>query len=246
MYTFEYKSPLPEGSPELYLRIGSDGTVSDLDSGNTLYPDFNTFLWEIARSTLEKEAPPYANDFLVHYRFDRAEQIPRMKPYEKIPVFRDRLLEKIARLRLQPERTLRLHDVLHCYERRINPLHPDNAPEKLHARAEFVESRQRYMPQGGAPQRLSYYGMATDRGVLLFDDSEQGRQRMEAYRMFHARRFFHPGMKTPFLNVTDVVITPALKPYVNPHTGRLAEPEADGSLAKTPPRHIVTQSDIPI
>ena len=221
---------------DVYMMLSPAGMARDISIDDRLYKSFGHFVQDYTYSTLEELNPPYANSFFVHYRFNDPGQIPAWREAaEPLQAYRLRLEAAIRKQGLKPVNTLRLYPAIYCYRKGLDPLRPENSERELGQMPDYRRAVSRY---SGREQLLginTYTGIETDRGVLLFDNTPEGRKLQKRYKDFLADKFFDPRLDITFFRTIDVIPDEVQRARINPviDLDRLysSEPEPFGVLS---------------
>lgn len=215
---------------DVYIMLSTEGKIQAISVNDTFYKRFGDFVNDCAYYTLKDMAPPYGNSFLVQYRFYDPDEIPAGNPY-----FHgySRLLDTaIKEENLKPENTLRLHAVMYCHQNGLNPLLPENSEQALKRLADYNLATFRYCGMGNLATKACT-GIQTDRGVLLFDDTQRGEDLQRKYREFYANHFFDPRLDITFFRTLELIPTGEQKMKINPDLDALYDsgPQPFGQLS---------------
>lgn len=217
---------------DVYMMLSPEGEIMVISTSDLIYKRFTEFVNDGAFYALRDHKPPYANDFFVQYRFPNQKRIPAWEAGEGTQKYFGKLQEAVRELGLKPVNTTRLYQAMYCYTRGLEPLAPENALERLAQDHRYQIAAMRYSDFGAATGQHNYTGIETDRGVLLFDGTQQGEVLQQAYRQFYTNHFFDPRLDITFFRVLDVIPTQAQKAKANPDLDALYEdgPEPFGEL----------------
>lgn len=190
---------------DIYMMLSPTGTVQDISIDDRLYKSFGDFLNEYARYAVENARPPHTNDFLVHYRFDEPTGIPAWNEEEEpLQVYYKRLETVIQEQRLKPLNTCRLYPAMYCYQNGLDPLLPENSLRELKKSQNYQFAASQY---SGYEWDYGYKGIQTDRGVVLFDNTERGETLHHRYKSFFLSNFFDARLDITFLRMIELIPT---------------------------------------
>lgn len=217
---------------DVYMILSPEEKVKVISTSDLIYKRFTEFVNDGAFYALRDRKPPYANDFFVQYRFPDRNAIPQWEAKETTQHYFDKLQEAVRELGLKPINTARLYPAMYCYVQGLDPLAPENAPERLAQDHGYQIAAMRYSDSGAATEQNNYTGIETNRGILLFDNTQKGEELQEQYRRFYTNRFFDPRLDITFFRVLELLPTEAQKAKANPDLDALYEdgPEPFGEL----------------
>ena len=152
---------------------------------------------------------PHPNSFFVHYRFTA----PDGKHYENILMFPHKLRDAIKEQGLKPLNTCRLYPAIYCYQNGLDPLVPENSQQVLRQSTDYQFTAFSYSE---LQWYHSYIGIQTDRGVLLFDNTDDGETLQKLYYDFLINHFFDPRLDITFLRTMELLPNEEQKAKVNP------------------------------
>lgn len=216
----------------MYMILSPEGKVKVISTVDLIYKRFTDFVNDGAFYALRDRKPSCENDFFVQYRFPDSKRIPAWEDGEGTQQYFGKLQEAVRELGLKPINTARLYPAMYCYTQGLEPLAPENTPERLAQDHGYQIAAMRYSDFGAAAGQHNYTGIETDRGVLLFDSTQKGEELQEQYRRFYTNRFFDPRLDITFFRVLELIPTQAQKAKANPDLGALYEdgPEPFGEL----------------
>lgn len=217
---------------DVYMMLSPEGEIRVISTSDIIYKRFTDFVNDGAFYALRDRNPSYENDFFVQYRFPDSKRIPAWEAGEGTQRYFGKLQEAVRELGLKPVNTARLYPAMYCYTRGLDALAPENAPERLAQDHGYQVAAMCYSGFGAATGQHNYTGIETDRGVLLFDGTQKGKELQEQYRRFYTNRFFDPRLDITFFRVLELIPTQAQKVKANPDLGALYEdrPEPFGEL----------------
>lgn len=212
----------PREPGDLYMALSPDGHTRMASDGNFLYENFGEFVNDCAYYSLKNAGDTLPNDFIVHYRFANAEQIPHWNNNNRTTEDHfKRIHATIKELGLKPENIVRLHPVLYCYSKGLNPLLPENSAHNLARSIDYQFAIMRYSDFGDSSRERTFHGIQTDHGVLLFDATEKGKDLQQKHMSFFVNNFYNPLLETTFLQTMDVIPGEDQKAKINPDLNAL-------------------------
>lgn len=217
---------------DVYMMLSPEGQVREISTEDFLYKCFGDFLNDYAYYTLREMKPPYINCFFVHYRFHDSGQIPDQEVGESNEAFGEYLLSIIKKLGLKPVNTCRFYPFLYCYQKSLDPLLPENSEQALKKTADYQRAALYYSDFGVFGGTKVYKGIETDRGVVLFDNTERGTALQRRYKDFFTANFFDPRLGVTFLRTLELIPSEEQRAKVNPDLEALycGDPEPFGVL----------------
>lgn len=236
MKTSEKNLIIPDDRREpgdVYMILSPEGKVMVISTVDLIYKRFTDFVNDGAFYALRDHKPPYMNNFFVQYRFPDPKMIPSWDAGADTDRYFNKLQTAIRELGLEPMKTARLYPAMYCYTRSLEPLAPENAPERLAQEHGYQIAAVRYSDFGAATGQNNYTGIETDRGVLLFDATQKGKELQKRYRQFYTNHFFDPRLDISFFRVLELIPTEAQRAKANPDLSALYEdgPEPFGVLS---------------
>lgn len=218
---------------DLYMVISPEGKIRSIAAGNMMYDNFREFSQD-AVYYAKKKGATCQNDFHLHYRFKDDNDVPYWQRGENDAGYHQRVMDTIKEQGLKPYRTLRLYHAMYCFDNNLNPLLPQNSQKELEKRADYQHAMLMYSPIDRSSKSLSYQGIHTDKGVLLFDNTAKGEALQQKYMDFHIHHFFDPRLEITFLHIIDVVPDERQKEKANPSLDALYKKEP-GRLGEVDP-----------
>lgn len=217
---------------DVYMILSPEGKVKVISTVDLIYKRFTDFINDGAFYALRDHKPPYMNDFFVQYHFPDPKMIPSWDADADTNRYFNKLQTAILELGLKPVNTARLYPAMYCYTRSLEPLAPENTPEWLDQNPEYHLTTLCYSGFKSNIRLKGYTGIETDRGVLLFDDTDEGYRLQQEYRSFFAENFFDPRLGVTFFRRLELIPTQAQKAKANPDLGALYEdgPDPFGEL----------------
>lgn len=216
---------------DVYMVLSPEGKAQAVSTNDLLYKDFGQFVYDCTYYMFKNWIAPYPNSFFVHYHFDEPARV--WDPYENISMFPRKLMDAVKEQGLKPLKICRLYPVMYCYQNGLDPLRPENSHEALNKSMAYQSAVWRYSGLERSREQ-TYTGIETDRGVLLFDNTEQGEKLQKRYKDFFAANFFDPRLDITFLRVMELIPDEAQRAKVNPdidlNTLFRTEPEPFGCL----------------
>lgn len=217
---------------DVYMVLSPEGKTQTISANGRYYKNFGHFVKHYTEVTLHDWLTPYPNSFFVHYRFADPDRV--WKPYENISMFPRKLWDAIKEQGLKPLKICRLYPAIYCYQNGLDPLLPENSHEALNKSMAYQSAVWRYSGLERSREQ-TYTGIETDRGVLLFDNTERGEKLQKRYKDFFAANFFDPRLDITFFRTIDVIPDEVQRARINPviDLDRLysSEPEPFGVLS---------------
>lgn len=218
---------------DVYMMLSPEGKTQAVSANGRYYKNFGHFINHCTEIILKDWLTPYPNSFFVHYRFADPDRV--WKPYENIPMFPRKLSDAIKEQGLKPLNTCRLYPAIYCYQNGLDPLLPENSEQELKKNSDYRRAVSRYFDREQLLGINTYTGIETDRGVLLFDNTPEGRKLQKRYKDFLADKFFDPRLDITFFRTIDVIPDEVQRARINPviDLDRLysSEPEPFGVLS---------------
>lgn len=165
------------------MMLAPDGKVQVASANGRFFKNFEHFMFHCATALLNQMRPPYGNSFFVHWRIDNPASV--WADYENISVYPRRLLEAIRDQGLQPRATKRLYPLLYGIQRGCDA---GQIPD-LYDSSDYQERVRLYEGSNAEERPLSYRGIETDAGVLLFNSTARGEALYGEYLHFLAGSF---------------------------------------------------------
>ena len=181
---------------DVYMMLSPEGKTQAVSANGRYYKNFGHFINHCTEIILKDWLTPYPNSFFVHYRFADPDRV--WKPYENIPMFPRKLSDAIKEQGLKPLNTCRLYPAIYCYQNGLDPLLPENSEQELKKNSDYRRAVSRYSDREQLLGINTYTGIETDRGVLLFDNTPEGRKLQKRYKDFLADKFFDPRLDITF------------------------------------------------
>ena len=199
-----------------YMVLSPEGKTQTVSANGRYYKNFGHFVKHYTEVMLHDWLTPYPNSFFVHYRFADPDRV--WKPYENISMFPRKLWNAIKEQGLKPLNICRLYPAIYCYQNGLDPLLPENSHEALNKSMAYQSAVWRYSGLERSREQI-YTGIETDRGVLLFDNTERGEKLQKRYKDFFAANFFDPRLDITFFRTMELIPDEAQRAKVNPHIG---------------------------
>lgn len=200
---------------DVYMMFSPEGKIQAVAANDRFYKNFGHFIDTCAYHMLTGWVPPCPNSFFVHYHFTDPDST--WGPYENTSMFSRKLLSTIKAQRLKPLNTCRLYPAMYCVQHRLDPLLPENSGAALSKSIDYQSAVLRYSCFGERTEEKNYIGIETDRGMLLFDNTERGEQLQKLYKDFFVNNFFDPRLDNiTFLKTIELIPTETQKAKINP------------------------------
>ena len=198
---------------DVYMVLSPEGKTQTVSANGRYYKNFGHFVKHYTEVMLHDWLTPYPNSFFVHYRFADPDRV--WKPYENISMFPRKLWNAIKEQGLKPLNICRLYPAIYCYQNGLDPLLPENSHEALNKSMAYQSAVWRYSGLERSREQI-YTGIETDRGVLLFDNTERGEKLQKRYKDFFAANFFDPRLDITFFRTMELIPDEAQRAKVNP------------------------------
>ena len=206
---------------DVYMILTPEGRPQLISTKDTAFHRFDTFLNDYAKFVGTDLTSP--NSFIVCYRFDDPAKIPAWKPGEDLREYYPRLDAAIRELGLKPADIRRLYPLLYCQEKGLDPLRLENSQEALSKSMTYQLAALHYSGLERSREN-TYTGIQTDRGVLLFDNTERGEKLQEEYKNLFTANFFDPRLDVTFFRTLELIPDEEQKAKVNPALDSLFMP----------------------
>lgn len=154
--------------------------------------------------------PPYGNSFFVHWRFENPASV--WADYENISIYPRRLLQAVRDQGLRPRATRRLYPLLYGIQKGCDT----RQMADLYDNPDYLERVRLYEGFNVEERPLSYRGIETDAGVLLFNSTPRGESLYGDYLRFLADHLNHPCMELTYVRTLELLPDETLRSKVNP------------------------------
>ncbi len=206
---------------DVYMMLSPEGKTQAVAANDRFYKNFGHFINHCTEAMIQDWLMPYPNSFFVHYRFADPGRV--WKPYENISMFPRKLRDAIKEQGLKPLNTCRLYPAIYCCQNGLDPLLPENSHEALNKSKTYQSAAWRYSGLERGSEK-TYTGIETDRGVLLFDNTERGEKLQEEYKKLFTANFFDPRLDVTFFRTLELIPDEEQKAKVNPALDSLFMP----------------------
>ena len=198
------------------MMLAPDGKVQVASANGRFFKNFEHFTRHCATALLNQMRPPYGNSFFVHWRFENPASV--WADYENISVYPRRLLEAIRDQGLRPRATRRLYPLLYGIQKGC-----DTRQIHLYDNPDYLDRVRLYEGSNAEERPLSYRGIETDAGVLLFNSTARGEALYGEYLHFLAAHFYDPRMDLTFVRTLELLPEETLRSKINPPVDKLRE-----------------------
>ena len=195
---------------DIFMMFAPDGKVQVASVNGRFFKNFEHFMLHCATALLNQIRPPYGNSFFVHWRFENPASV--WADYENISAYPRRLLQAVLDQDLRPRATRRLYPLLYgiqkgCDTRQMADLYDNH---------DYLERVRLYEGYNVEERPLSYRGIETDAGVLLFNSTPHGESLYGDYLRFLADHLNHPCMELTYVRTLELLPDETLRSKVNP------------------------------
>lgn len=193
---------------------------------------FREYISDAVRSALGEGNIHLAYYSLYHFRLTDNSLVPPFWTQRDNNDFYSRLNQVVSQQGIEPEK-VKLKDAVYCLNKGIDPLAPENSSFMLEKREDYNDIiREEIL--SARNDRPVYYGIETDKGAVLFDDTPEGYERKQEYFEFFARCFFDPRLDVTYLKTLEVTLKDehGLKINPDPRDLHIDKPEPYGMLHK--------------
>lgn len=202
------EEPLHPG--DVFMMFATDGKVQVTSANGRFFRSFEHFSIHCATALLNQMRPPYGNSFFVHWRFENPASV--WAGNENISIYPRRLLQAVRDQGLRSRATRRLYPLLYgiqkgCDTRQMAD--PYDNPD-------YLERVRLYEGFSVEERPLSYRGIETDAGVLLFNSTPRGESLYGDYLRFLADHLNHPCMELTYVRTLELLPDETLRSKVNP------------------------------
>lgn len=196
----------------LYMTYGYDSRiyhVSRIGLGTT---GFLQYMRREMQEALKKDRIP--DYWMTHYDFPDQSRIPPIRP-DRLKGFQDAVSEAAEKHGGSCRHTVNMRNAFFCYLKKIVPLTPAANTAALAARPDFPKPTEGYgahVPQPDAflPEYISYQGMLTDNGLLIFSNTPEGQRQRRIYEDFIESKFLDPDMPDGKLRYYEIIGEPTM------------------------------------
>ena len=216
----------PRESGDMYFLLSPQGKVKMASKDDSIYDNLAEFINDCAYYTFRDNKPPYSNDFILHYRLD--------------DTVRSNQIISSERGDIKPEKVYRLFPALYCFENNLAISSLDKPEEIWLENKKYQMAALRYSKMG--ERGITYHGIETDKGLLLFDGTAEGEALQEKYIDFYIHNFFDPRLDISFLKKVDLIPDELQKEKVNPSLDTLTS----NSFGTITDSDYVDAKDIPV
>lgn len=195
---------------DVFMMFATDGKVQVTSANGRFFRSFEHFSIHCATALLNQMRPPYGNSFFVHWRFENPASV--WAGNENISIYPRRLLQAVRDQGLRPRATRRLYPLLYgiqkgCDTRQMADLYDNH---------DYLERVRLYEGSNVEERPLSYRGIETDAGVLLFNSTPHGESLYGDYLRFLADHLNHPCMDLTNVRTLELLPDETLRSKVNP------------------------------
>lgn len=151
-----------------------------------------------------------ATAFFVHWRFENPASV--WAANENISIYPRRLLQAVRDQGLRPRATRRLYPLLYGIQKGCDT----RQMADLYDNPDYLERVRLYEGSNVEERPLSYRGIETDAGVLLFNSTPRGESLYGDYLRFLADHLNHPCMELTYVRTLELLPDETLRSKVNP------------------------------
>lgn len=195
---------------DVFMMLAPDGKVQVASANGRFFKNFEHFTRHCATALLNQMRPPYGNSFFVHWRFENPASV--WADYENISVYPRRLLEAIRDQGLRPRATRRLYPLLYGIQKGCDT----RQMADLYDNPDYLDRVRLYEGSNAEERPLSYRGIETDAGVLLFNSTARGEALYGEYLHFLADHLNHPCMELTNVRTLELLPDETLRSKINP------------------------------
>lgn len=192
------------------MMLGPDGKVQVASANGRFFKNFEHFMFHCATALLNQMRPPYGNSFFVHWRFENPASV--WAGNENISIYPRRLLQAVRDQGLRPRATRRLYPLLYGIQKGCDT----RQMADLYDNPDYLELVRLYEGFNVEERPLSYRGIETDAGVLLFNSTPRGELLYGDYLRFLADHLNHPCMELTYVRTLELLPDETLRSKVNP------------------------------
>lgn len=202
------EEPLHPG--DVFMMFATDGKVQVTSANGRFFRSFEHFSIHCATALLNQMRPPYGNSFFVHWRFENPASV--WAANENISIYPRRLLQAVRDQGLRPRATRRLYPLLYGIQKGCDT----RQMADLYDNPDYLERVRLYEGSNVEERPLSYRGIETDAGVLLFNSTPCGESLYGDYLRFLADHLNHPCMELTYVRTLELLPDETLRSKVNP------------------------------
>ncbi|WP_300721508.1 DUF6047 family protein [uncultured Alistipes sp.] len=202
---------------DVFMMLAPDGKVQVASANGRFFKNFEHFTRHCATALLNQMRPPYGNSFFVHWRFENPASV--WADYENISVYPRRLLQAVRDQGLRPRATRRLYPLLYGIQKGCDT----RQMADLYDNPDYLDRVCLYEGSNAEERPLSYRGIETDAGVLLFNSTARGESLYGEYLHFLAAHFYDPRMDLTFVRTLELLPEETLRSKINPPVDKLRE-----------------------
>lgn len=195
---------------DVFMMFASDGKVQVTSANGRFFRNFEHFSIHCATALLNQMRPPYGNSFFVHWRFENPASV--WAGNENISIYPRRLLQAVRDQGLRPRATRRLYPLLYGIQKGCDT----RQMADLYDNPDYLEQVRLYEGFNVEERPLSYRGIETDAGVLLFNSTPRGELLYGDYLRFLADHLNHPCMELTYVRTLELLPDETLRSKVNP------------------------------
>lgn len=195
---------------DVFMMIATDGKVQVTSVNGRFFRSLEHFSMHCATALLNQMRPPYGNSFFVHWRFENPASV--WADYENISAYPRRLLQAVRDQGLRPRATRRLYPLLYGIQKGCDT----RQMADLYDNPDYLERVRLYEGFNVEERPLSYRGIETDAGVLLFNSTPRGELLYGDYLRFLADHLNHPCMELTYVRTLELLPDETLRSKVNP------------------------------
>lgn len=195
---------------DVFMMFATDGKVQVTSANGRFFRSFEHFSIHCATALLNQMRPPYGNSFFVHWRFENPASV--WAGNENISIYPRRLLQAVRDQGLRPRATRRLYPLLYGIQKGCDT----RQMADLYDNPDYLERVRLYEGSNVEERPLSYRGIETDAGVLLFNSTPRGESLYGDYLRFLADHLNHPCMELTYVRTLELLPVETLRSKVNP------------------------------
>lgn len=195
---------------DVFMMFATDGKVHVTSANGRFFRSFEHFSMHCATALLNQMRPPYGNSFFVHWRFENPASV--WAANENISIYPRRLLQAVRDQGLRPRATRRLYPLLYGIQKGCDT----RQMADLYDNPDYLERVRLYEGSNVEERPLSYRGIETDAGVLLFNSTPRGESLYGDYLRFLADHLNHPCMELTYVRTLELLPDETLRSKVNP------------------------------
>lgn len=195
---------------DVFMMFATDGKVQVTSANGRFFRSFEHFSIHCATALLNQMRPPYGNSFFVHWRFENPASV--WAANENISIYPRRLLQAVRDQSLRPRATRRLYPLLYGIQKGCDT----RQMADLYDNPDYLERVRLYEGSNVEERPLSYRGIETDAGVLLFNSTPCGELLYGDYLRFLSDHLNHPCMELTYVRTLELLPDETLRSKVNP------------------------------